>query len=202
MDKYSPSDALLIQNQLDETFCKGFDVKVAAAGDYFRLELHGLLISGDSANSDLYSIDSAFASFSAIFEDCNFVNRWIRVVSYAIEMGFYFRAGTNIDDIFINAEKFIIDKTPFEERCFEIITDFWDNISGNAQSLTFYDEEHECCCAEYGQIIANDYKQRSYFRVIDNKLVPAKWFDANEQDVYTYLDTIVTTKGKVITLIA
>lgn len=193
---YTSEDAKYIQDNLN---VEGFEVKVAVAGDYFRLEFEGMLIDGDSANSDLYDTETAICAFNDVLE--NVSKRWIGVVKAAIAKGFTF-CSTDLDAVLVDAENYIINATPFEERGFDVVNDFWNNFRGQSQSLEWCDEDGECCVSSWGQIIGDSFKDRTYYRLKDGKLTKAEWFENEEEDVFTYLDTVVTTKGKVVTLIA
>lgn len=193
---YTNEDAKYIQDNLN---VEGFEVKVAVAGDYFRLEFEGMLIDGDSANSDLYDTETAICAFNDVLE--NVSKRWIGVVKAAITKGFTF-CNPDLDTVLVDAENYIINATPFEERNFDVVGDFWNNFRGQSQSLEWYDEDGECCTAQWGQIIADRYQDRSYYRREGNKLTPAQWFESEDENVFVYLDTVVTTKGEVVTLIA
>ena len=196
---YTYKDAQEVQDNLN---VNGFEVKVSADGEYFRLEIAGNPIVADSANADLYDIESATAAFNDRLESISEPTRWAGIVRAAIERGFTFKTREDLDNVFVNAEKFIIDNTPFEERSYDIVTDFWQNFHGPQQSLEWYDEDGECCVSSWGQIIGDSFKDRTYYRLKDGKLTKAEWFENEDEDVFTYLDTVVTTKGEVVTLIA
>lgn len=181
---------------------EGFDVKVSASGDYFRLEISGNPILADSADNDLYDTESSIAAFNEMLDNITAPNHWVGVVKAAIQRGFNFKS-TDLDQIFIDAEKYIIDNVPFEDRSHSIVPEFWGSYRGGYHShLEWYDEDNELCTYQDGQIISNYYKDRTYYRLTDGKLAKAEWYESDDDDVYVYLDTVVTTKGEVVTLIA
>ena len=202
--KHTYQEALEVQHSLANNADElGFEVEVSADDEYFRLTFKKMLISADSANSDLYDVDSAIAAFDSELEeiaDC--IKRWTGVVGKAVEDGFTFNSHWGLDNVLINAEKFLIDATPVEERDYDIVPDFWSNFRGQSQSLEWYDEDNQCCVSESGQIIADQYRDRSFFRVKDGKLSKAEWYEDDQDDVFTYLDVVVTTRGKVVMLLA
>lgn len=203
--KHTNEEAFEIQKNLANNAGElGFEVQVSVDEEYFRLTFKGELISADSANSDLYEAESALAAFDSELEPiADYITRWTGVVAKAIEDGFTFNASnTDLDSILINAEAFLIKKTPLDECEHDIVSDFWSNFRGQSQSLEWYDEDNNCCVSVWGQIIADRYKDRSFYRVKDGKLTKAAWYEDDDEDVYTYLDTVVTTRGKVVMLLA
>lgn len=64
--KYSYKDAIYIESQLKN---KNFFVEVSVDEEYFRLlDENKAVVYGDSANADLYDIDSAIAAFNSYIE--------------------------------------------------------------------------------------------------------------------------------------
>lgn len=197
--KFTNKEVAEVQNGLE---FEGFDVTLSTDNEYFRLCFKNQILISDSANEDLYDVENAIMYFNDVLREIYSIKRWRGVVKTAIEKGFSFKANEGLDNILINAENFIIKSTPLEERKYDVVSDFWNNFRGQSQSLEWYDEDNECCISACGQIIADRSQDRSYIRVQDGKLSKAEWFESEEDDVYTYLDTVVTTKGQVYTLIA
>lgn len=67
--KYSYKDAIYIESQLKKEIDKNVFVEVSADEEYFRLvDENRAVVFGDSANTDLYDIDSAIAAFNSYIE--------------------------------------------------------------------------------------------------------------------------------------
>ena len=65
--KYSYKDAIYIESQLKKIIDKNVFVEVSADDEYFRLvDENRAVVFGDSANTDLYDIDSAIAAFNSV----------------------------------------------------------------------------------------------------------------------------------------
>lgn len=197
--KHTADEAKSIEAKLVR---KGFSVEVSVDDEYFKLMLGTTPICADSANSDLYDTTLALATFNEILEQIDAPKRWIGVVSAAIARGYHPEHPQEVDQTLINAEKYIIDEVPFEYRSFEIVPDFWDNFNGRSATITWYDEDGECCL-DSSQVIADDLNQRSYYRRLENgNLEAVDSVFRNDDNVHMYLDTVVTSRGEVVTLLA
>lgn len=182
---------------------KGFDVELSIDDEYFKLVVdHNHPIISDSACSDLYDVELALCRFNDCLDEIDQPERWLGVVKAAIERGFSFR-GCEMDNILVDAEKYIIDSYDVEDCKFEIVSDFWQNYGGEfSQSLYWCDEANNVCIDASGRIVANDAKDRTYYRVNDGHLALAERFENDQPDVYVYLDTVVTTAGEPVVLLA
>lgn len=196
--KHTADEAKSIEAKLVR---KGFSVEVSVDGEYFKLMLGTTPICADSANSDLYDTTLALASFNEILEQIDAPKRWIGVVNAAIARGFVLRHPTDVEQTLLDAEKFIIGQVPFELRSHEVVPDFWDNFNGSSATITWYDEDGECCL-DSSQVFADNVSQRTFYRLVGRELKPESHIYRGDEDVYMYLDTIVTTKGEVVTLVA
>lgn len=196
--KYTYDDVTYIQDNLD---IEGFEVCLSIDEEYFKLKFEGIWIFDDSACNDAYDPDTAIALFNDKLSKIEVEpHYWRGVVKAAIGKGFTFTTHTDLDAVVVEAENFLVKETPFEDREYSIVPEF--NFRGQSQSLEWRDEDNILCTAQWGEIISSDWRRRSYYRLKDKKLTKAEWFENGDEDVYTYLDTVVTSKGKVVTLIA
>jgi hypothetical protein len=203
--KHTTEEAQEIQEALT---VKGFDVELSADYEYFKLMFHGQPICEDSANTDLYNVESAEAEFNYILSKISQPARWVGIVKAAIDTAIYDNEGNirtfninsdDLDQILIEAEAFVIDSVPFEERTIDFVPEFWEN----QKCLTYCDEDNQICVQAWGEIISDDWKCRSYYRIHNKKIVEKlSCYLSDEEDVYCYLDVVVTTRGEVINLFA
>ena len=176
---------------------EGFDVKISADGEYFRLYFCGCPVIADSANPDLYDTESTLATFNDYLEEY-ITPRWIGVVKAAIEIGYSFNENENVDDILVNAEQYLIENTEADDITAEVVPEFWEHKN----HLEWYDDRNICCLDVFGEIISTDYHGWNYFRLAGNKPTPAGWWESDDEDVYVFLSYAVTSDGKVKMLLA
>ena len=177
---------------------EGFNVVLSLDEEYFKLMFNGVPVCADSANEDLYTVEGAQSEFEWLLGKITQPVRWCGVVAEAIKRGFRFN-NTDLDQVLLEAEMFIIKEVPFEERRVEIVPEFWEN----QKSLTWCDEDGQICVQSWGEIVSDDWKGRSYYRIQNRKIVEkvSHWL-SDEEDVFCYLDVVVTTKGEVVNLFA
>lgn len=95
---------------------KGFDVEISADGEFFTLVVDHLHpIVHDSACSDCYDADGAIGIFNSYLDGLVQPERWLGVVKEAIGRGFSFPCNSDLDNILVDAEKYIIDSYDVED---------------------------------------------------------------------------------------
>lgn len=69
--KFNNKDAETVYKAIEQFIHKGHSVEVSVSIDeeYFRMSYDGKLVCGDSANSDVYSIDGAIGWFQEWLRD-------------------------------------------------------------------------------------------------------------------------------------
>lgn len=173
-----------------------FTAELSIDGENVTLLFNGCKITQDSANEDLYSPESAQAVFESIINDLS--SRWVGVMKAAIAAGFVPTLNQDLEDIFCEAEAHLCDNTEDEDCMVDVIPDFWNHPN----YLYWTDEDNNTCSDQSGQIIADNPHDRTYYRYQDCKLSPAKYYESEDADVYTYLDKVVDSKGHVWILLA
>lgn len=173
-----------------------FTAELSIDGEYVNLFFNGCKISQDSGNEDLYSPDSAMEAFEAVISELP--ERWVGVMKAAMAAGFVPTLNLDLEAMFIDAEHYLIINTEDEDCKVDVVPDFWDN----PQYLMWMDEDNNTCTEQWGQIIADNPRDRTYYRYQDGKLSPAKYYESEDADVYTYLDKVVDGKGHVWILLA
>lgn len=173
----------------------GFKAEVAV--DYYKMTYNGQTIYQDSSCEDCYDEESAEYFFNNLLDEYSF--RLQEIVKIAIDKGFKDIVVNDFETTYIEAENYIITTTEECDKKAEIVWDFWSNPN----YLYFSDENNEVCVDASGEIVSNDYKLRSYARIKDGHVVEkVKYFYSDEDDVFCYLDTIVTSNGEVVDLYA
>lgn len=173
-----------------------FTAELSVDGEYANLLFNDCKIYHDSANEDLYSTESAQAVFEQIISELP--GRFVGVMKAAMATGFIPTLNQELEAMFIDAENYLCANTEDDDCKVDIIGDFWLNPN----YLLWMDEDNNTCSEQYGQIVSGNYRDRSYYRYQDGKLSPAKFYDCEDADVYTYLDKVVDGKGQVWILLA
>lgn len=173
-----------------------FTAELSIDGEYVNLLFNGCKISQDSANEDLYSPESAMAAFENVISELP--KRWMGVMKAAMAAGFVPTLNQDLAEMFVDAEGYLFDNTADEDCKVDVVSDFWDN----PRYLYWADEDNNTCSDQSGQIIADNPRDRTYYRYQDGKLSPAKYYESDDADVYTYLDKVVDGKGQVWILLA
>lgn len=172
-----------------------FTAELSVDGEYVNLLFNGCKVYQDSANEDMYSQESAQAAFEDIISE--FSNRWVGVMKAAMAAGFVPTQNLVLEAMLIEAEHYLVINTEDEDCKVDVVQDFWDN----PRYLMWMDKDNNVCVEEWGEIISNDYRSRTYYRYQDGKLTPAKYYESEDADVYTYLKKVVDGKGQVWILI-
>ena len=179
----------------------GFTAELAVCGDYYKMVCNGQTIYQDSAEEDSYDEDSAEAFFNGLLEEKG--ERACNIIRIAIEKGMSVHSSliNEIDSIFVDAEKFIIDNTEDGDCKYDIVDFNWGGANGQ-QSLYWCDEHNNVCVDEWGQIVGEDEKQWDWRKVKDGKLEKIEWFEREDEDCYIVVEKCVDTDGQVWILLA
>lgn len=173
----------------------GFTAELAVSGDYYKLTYKGETLYQDSACEECYDEADAEVFFNELIDSIS--EREQGILKSAIEDGFIVPSNCAFENLGIEAENYLIENTPEEDKFIDVVTDFWSTPN----YLFWMDEDNNVCIDASGEIVSNDYKLRSYYRYDGKKLEKVSWAWASDEDVYCYLDTVVTTRGKVVILI-
>lgn len=173
-----------------------FSAEPSIDGEYCHLYFNGKKVYEDSSNGDLYTEEGAIGTFESMLNELP--ERWVPVVKSAMEWSYEPDLRLDLEGILVDAENYLIGRLDDEDCKVDIVTNFWSNPN----YLYWQDENNIVCCDQSGEIISNDPKLRSYYRYQNGELTPAKWFENDDESVYTYLDKVVDSKGNVWILLA
>ena len=173
----------------------GFTAELAVSGDYYKLTYKGETLYQDSACEECYDEADAEVFFNELIDSLS--EREQGILKRAIEDGFIVPSNCAFENLGIEAENYILENTDEEDKSIEIVSDFWSSPN----HLFWMDEDNNVCVDASGEIVCNDFKLRSYYRYDGKKLEKVSWAWADDEDVYCYIDTVVTTRGEVVILI-
>ena len=178
----------------------GFSAEPTISGDYYKLCYKGETLYQDSACDDLYDEETAEAFFNEILDKQG--ARKCNVIKAAIDKGFQVSSNIiyDLDNVFVDAENFIIKNTDIKDCKVDIIDFNWGGANGN-QSLYWCDAHNNVCIDEFGRILGDDDKRWSYYRYDGNQLSGAEWVESDDENVYVFVGQCVDTDGNVWVLL-